>query len=40
VEHWDTSPKRYWYGSLPSSISLPNSDILQFAAAGSTNAFP
>lgn len=40
VEHWDTSPKRYWWGGLTSSISLPNADTLQFAAAGSSNSFP
>jgi hypothetical protein len=40
VEHWDTSPKRYWWGALPSSISLPTADTIQFAAGGSSNNFP
>lgn len=40
VEHWDTAPKRYWWGGFASSISLPTADTLQFAAAGSSNNFP
>jgi hypothetical protein len=40
VEHWDTAPKRYWWGAFTSSISLPNADTLQFTAAASSNNFP
>ena len=40
VELWDTSPFRYWWGALTSSVSLPNTDTLQITAAGCSCNFP
>jgi hypothetical protein len=40
IETWDTSPKRYWWGALASSVSLPTLDTIQFAAGACSNSFP